>query len=317
MLDELQNRAEAAVEQATRAGASDVWADASQNRSIEFTYRDDQLERVQESTSRSLSLQLYVDGRYSTHTTTDLQPTRLESFIRDAIAMTRLIEADPYRQITDPALFEGQSNDDLDLVDPTLEDIDHATREMLCAEIAQAGRNDDRLISVTSSVSNSHGYAAAVSSNGFVGTKEGSFVSMGATVTLRGESDRRPEGSYWIGARHRGDLAAAQSVGEMALDNAVRRLGSITASTRRTTLVVDPRAGRNLLWHLMRPANARLIYQERSFWGSLLGQQVFPELLTLIDNPLIPRGHRSRSKSPPRSCAGGPEDWPGSGTAGG
>ena len=294
MLDELQNRAQSAVELAVGAGASDVWVDASQNRSIDFTYRDDQLERVQESTSRSLSLQLYVEGRYSTHSTTDLEPTRLEGFIRDAIAMTRLIEADPFRQITDPAWFEGQSDEDLDLVDRTLDDIAHGTRETWCAEIAEAGGNDDRLISVTSSVSNSHGYAAVASSNGFSGTKEGSFVSMGATVTLRSESDRRPEGSYWIGARHINDLTPAVRVGEEALNNAVRRLGSIAASTRRTTLVVDPKGGGNLLWHLTRPANARHIYQERSFWTELLGQRAFPELFTLTDSPLIPGGHRSR-----------------------
>ena len=71
---ELLARARAAIQLATRAGAQDAWAKTSRNRDVEIKYRDDHIETVQESTTQGLSLRLWVDGRYSTHSTTDLRP---------------------------------------------------------------------------------------------------------------------------------------------------------------------------------------------------------------------------------------------------
>ncbi len=77
---ELQDRAAQAVTIAKRAGADDAWAGASRSRSVSYTYRDDELEQVKDATSRSLSLRLFVDGRYSAHSTTDLRPERVKVF---------------------------------------------------------------------------------------------------------------------------------------------------------------------------------------------------------------------------------------------
>ena len=107
MREELLKAAQEAVEISKSAGAQDAWAWASRSRSVEYSYRDGSLETVQESTSRGLSVQLYVDGRYSSQSTTDLRPDRLKAFIAEAVAMTRALEVDPFRKIPDAALFAG------------------------------------------------------------------------------------------------------------------------------------------------------------------------------------------------------------------
>jgi PmbA protein len=89
MSAELKDRATHAVELATKSGAGDAWATASQSRDVEFEYRDGQLEKVKDTTSQSLALRLYADGRYSTHSTTDLEPGRLADFVKEAVAITR------------------------------------------------------------------------------------------------------------------------------------------------------------------------------------------------------------------------------------
>jgi PmbA protein len=87
MLAELGSRAEQAVELAIEAGADDVWAVATQSRDVEFNYRDGALEKVQDATSRNLSVQVYANGRYSSHRTTDLHPDRLPGFLAQAVAL--------------------------------------------------------------------------------------------------------------------------------------------------------------------------------------------------------------------------------------
>ena len=115
MSADLKNQAINAVALAKKAGADDAWASAGQSRDVEFGYRDGALEKVKDTTSRSLGLQVYANGRYSSHQTTDLNPDRLGSFISEAVAITRALEPDEYREITPEALFANQPTDDLDL----------------------------------------------------------------------------------------------------------------------------------------------------------------------------------------------------------
>ena len=60
---DLEQRAIHAVELARNSGADEVWATASQERDVEFAYRDGALEKVQDTTARSLAVQIYADGR--------------------------------------------------------------------------------------------------------------------------------------------------------------------------------------------------------------------------------------------------------------
>ena len=94
---ELQGRAQQAVEMLETAGASDAWATASQSRDVEFNYRDGALEKVKDTTSRSLAVQIYAQGRYSSHQTTDLNTERLQDFLEQAVVLTGALEPDPQR----------------------------------------------------------------------------------------------------------------------------------------------------------------------------------------------------------------------------
>lgn len=121
MLVDLKTRAAQAVDIAQQAGAEDAWSSASQSRDVQFEYRDGKLEKVKDTTSQSLGIRIYADGRYSSHSTTDLNPDRLPDFIADAVAITAALEPDEYRRITPEALFRDRPADDLDLVDTSVQ----------------------------------------------------------------------------------------------------------------------------------------------------------------------------------------------------
>ena len=294
MLRELAARAGDAIEMARAAGADDAWASADRSRSVEVEVRDGAIEKLQESTSRGLSLRLYVDGRYATYRTSDLRPERLRAFVRDAVAMTRALERDPFRVIPDPALFEGRSTADLELSDPAILRIDPQTRIGWCMTMSERARRHDAIVSATVGANDGHSLVASASSNGFSGHHERTSHWRGGTVTMRDEGDARPAGSYWVGARHLADVPDAAGVGDLALQEAVRRLGATQGPTRRSTMVVDPRAAGRLIGLLLGPANAASFSQERSFWRGRVGERVLSERLRIADEPLVVRGFGSR-----------------------
>lgn len=294
MADSLLARAQEAVQMALGAGASGAWATASRSRSTELTLRDGKVEKLQEATSRSLSVEIYAEGRYSSHTTTDLTPDRLAAFVKDAVALTKALPTDPFREIPDPALFAGRSAADLQLVDSRMGAIAPAQREQWALAMDAEGRKDGRVVSVTSYVSDDHGEGAAASSNGFSGTWEGTSAWLSCDVTVRDEGDKRPEGSFWIGGRTMDALGDASAIGKKALERALVRLGAKKGPTVKTVMVVDPMAAGNLISRLLAPANASAIAQGRSFWGDKVGQKLLSDKLTVVDDPLLPRGLASR-----------------------
>ena len=290
----LKQQAIQAVELAQGAGAKDAWVTTSQSRDVEFEYRDGALEKVKDTTSRSLAVQIYADGRYSSHQTTDLNPDRLGGFVKEAVAITRALERDEFREITAAELFANRPSDDLDLVDGTVASLDRDQRLEWCEALDVAARAHERVISATAGVYDGTQLSASASSNGFVGAQQSTYCWFGSSVTLKDQGDKRAEDGFYAGGAHVADLPDAAQVGRTALERTLSRLDSEKGPTVKSTMVVDARAAASLLGRLLRPANARSVQQGRSFWAALVGEQAFSDKLTVIDDPLIKRGLASR-----------------------
>ena len=291
---DLKQQAIQAVELAQSAGAKDAWVTTSQSRDVEFEYRDGALEKVKDTTSRSLAVQVYADGRYSSHRTTDLNPERLGGFVKEAVAITRALEPDEFRQITAAELFANRPDNDLDLVDGTVASLDREQRLEWCEALDVASRAHDRVISATAGVYDGTQLSASASSNGFAGSQQSTYCWFGSNVTLKDQGDKRAEDGFYAGGAHVADLPDAAQVGRIALERTLSRLDSEKGPTVKANMVVDARASASLIGRLLRPANARSVQQGRSFWTELVGEKAYSDKLTVMDDPLIQRGLASR-----------------------
>ncbi len=290
MSDQLQREAGAALQWTFDAGADDAIAGVGEGNNTRFNFRDGKVEQVQQSASRGLGLQLYVDGRYSTHNTTDLRPDQVRRFIADAVELTRHLEPDPHRVIPDPDLYEGRSEADLELVDESVPKLERDGCLEWLAAMDVANHDDARVISATGGVNFGLHRSARVSSNGFAGTQESTFVGYGSTVTLEEGAGRRPEAHHWVGAHHLDELPDPVEVARQSLERAQQRLGSAKAPSARATMVVDPEAGPGLLGRVGGALNGGAIQQNRSFLAGKKGEEIASELLTIRDEPLLKRG---------------------------
>jgi PmbA protein len=294
MRADLKKRAVHAVELAKSAGASDAWTTMGQSRDVEFEYRDGALEKVKDTTARMLEIQIYADGRYSSHETTDLKPDRLKSFIAEAVAITRALEPDASRVITPEELFANRPDKNLDLVDAAVTAIDRDQRLEWCRALDGIATGHERVISATVGVYDGSVMSASASSNGFLGSQESTYCWYGANVTLKDEDERRASDGYFVGGAHVSTLPDAASVADVALERALSRIGTLKGPTLKGTMLVDARAAGSLLGRLLRPATARSVHQGQSFWSGLVGRQAFSKALTIVDDPLIARGLGSR-----------------------
>lgn len=290
----LLDRANEAVSLAKKLGANEAWANISRDNGVSFEMRNGVLERVEESTSQGLSIQLWVDGRYSAHSTNDLRPASLESFLKEAVAITRSLQKDPFRVIPDPSLFANRPEIDLDLVDQGVSSVSREERMELLKAMNDRIYGKDKVLSATSSVSTSHANSAAASSNGFLGSYESTSMWIGAGVVLDEEGGKRPEEGYFGGGHHRSELPDPIAAADQALELARDRLGSTKGPTKKTVMVVHPRAAGSIVGRLLGPLTGGSLQQRRSFWADQVDKECVSTKLSIVDDPLIVRGLGSR-----------------------
>ena len=93
---------------------------------------------------------------------------------------------------------------------------------------------------------------------------------------------------------HAADLDSAQAIGRRAGERAVKRLNPRKVATRRVPVVFDCRISGSLVGHLASAANGSAIARKTSFLREKLGEKIFASGIDIIDDPLRPRGLRSR-----------------------
>ena len=93
----------------------------SRERFVEISYRERKPENITEASTRNLSIEVYVEGRYSRQSTSDLRRDPLRTFVSNAVATTQLLAEDPYRTLPDPKYYSGRRELDLQILDPAYE----------------------------------------------------------------------------------------------------------------------------------------------------------------------------------------------------
>lgn len=289
--------AQSAITIAKSAGANDAAARAYRVRDVSLDYRDGKVEKISESTTRGLNVQLYVDGRFSSVSTSDLRPEALKTFITDSIAVARAIAPDPFRALPDAALYKGQSSANLQLEDPKYFGVtaDEGRKAAKATHDAARGvKGSEAILSVTSSFSSNLVENWMVTSNGFSGTNRGTSFFVSAQVSAKDGDGRRPEEFDYAGSRFWGSVPDVSSIGANAAQRTLRRLGAKKGQTEAMTVIVDNRATGRLLGMLGAALQASSIQQKRSFLEGKLGQQVVSPLISITDDPLVPTAFGSR-----------------------
>lgn len=288
---------QACVDIARQKGAKEASAGAHRVRTVNFQWREGKPEKVEESTKRNVQLAVFVEGRYALVSTSDLRPDALKTFIGDAVDLAKGLAKDPYRTLPDPELYKGQLTSGLNLEDPKYNLVTADARRRIAQEAeaaARAVKGKEAILSVTASVSDTLTEHFLVNSNGFAGQRRDTTFFVFAEVSAKDQDGRRPEDYAYAGARHFSEIPSGNIIGREAAERTLARLGATKGESATMTMVVDNRASGRMVAFLMGPLSGASLQQQRSFLEGKLGQQVFSDKMTIIDDPFIPKGFGSR-----------------------
>ncbi len=295
----LTELAHQAVALSKKQGAADVAVSAYESRSVGVTWRDGKLEELSDATTRGLALDLYVAGRYSSVSTSDLRPAALAPFIADAIALARVLTPDPDRRLPEPALYAGRSRQDLEIDDPGIGKLgprERADAARTLEASARGVKGAEAFNSVTGYWGDTVAEEVRVTSNGFEGASRQTSFSASVSASAKDSDGRRPESYAFAGTRRRADLPELESIGEDAARRTLGRLGQQKGKSERLSIAIENRAAAGLLRMLVSaPLSGKSLQQKRSFLEGKLGQTIGSSLLDVRDEPLLARGLASRA----------------------
>lgn len=298
-----------ALQMARRQGAQKARATLSQSEEDLVATLDGEVDRVTHCADRSLSLALFVDGRFGSYSTNKLEPAALEAFIAKAVEATRMVAPDPFRDLPDPVRCcrDALTGDELGLVDPARDAITPADRQRIalnasvlytsrggpkdvsggwlpCSE--GTGRAEFEIISEEGEYSDSIYETVVMDTNGVCCVHRETSFDYGVEITI--ESGGEKYSGYWWDASSDHKELDAPACGRRALERAAGQIGSGPVHSGQYTAVIDAEMASKVVSPLLRALSGYAIQQNSSFLMDSVGKQVFPEGLTLLDVPRIP-----------------------------
>lgn len=298
--DALRRLAGETVERSLAAGAET--AEVSLVREIEFsvTVREGRIENLIESGSQRIGVKLAVGGRTSHVTSTDLSADGIGRLLADGVELARIMDRDEFAGLPEPDEL-GTAGTDLDIFDGRTASLTAHERIDAANRLEKAALAlDPRIISDGASCSTSILTRTFANSLGFCE----SYRSTGSSIVVSlaaedrpasGENTGKKQSSWWYSTAVSFDgLEPAGEVARRAVERTLRKLGAVRPRTCEAPVVFDPVTARDFLRWIAGAAGGGAIYRKSSFLVDRLGERVGSPLVTIVDDPLLPRRPGSR-----------------------
>jgi PmbA protein len=286
----LRDLAERVLKQAAgRAQQCEVGISVEQG--LNVNVRLGEVESIEHTRDRSLSLTVYKDGRKGSASSSDFSERALSATLAQALAIAEHTEPDPHNGLADADRMATEFRE-LDSWHP------HSLSSEQAIELAQrceaAGLAlDPRLDnSEGASVNAGSSYSLYANSHGFAGFEAGTSYSISAAL-LASSGDSMERDYSYDAARAWSDLRSAEAIGREAGERTLARLQPRQISTRQAKVLYSAELARGLIGHLCGAIAGGAQYRKSSFLLGAVGQSVLPNWCQMDEEPFLARAFGS------------------------
>ncbi|WP_437512254.1 TldD/PmbA family protein [Sorangium sp. So ce1099] len=295
-IEELMELADQVVTRARKGGADVAEAIARSGSELSTKVRLGEPELVEEAVHKGLGMRIIKKQRVALTSTSDLTPRGIDRFVADALELADISQEDEFAGPADPELIAKGPFPALDLYDPSGGGVTAAQAIDIARRGEQAARDADPRITNSdgATFSRTASAFALVLSGGFRGGYAGSYASLVVSPVADDTGDKKRRGFYFSARRYLADLDAPDAVGREAARRTLRKLGARKVATCEAPVVFDPDVARSMLGLLGSCLMGSSIWRKSSYLVGREGTRVASDLITVVDDPLIPRAPGSR-----------------------
>lgn len=286
-LPELQAKVERILAESRRQGATACEVSVSMEQGLSTSVRRGEVETVEFNRDQGFGITLYLGQRKGSASTSATGDDAIRETVAAALAIAKHASEDDCAGLPDAALMPSELPE-LDLYHPWAITPEQAIERALECEAA-AFAADPRIKNADGTSLNSHqGCRVYGNSHGFIGGYASTRHSLSCVMIAEGEGQMQRD--YWYDVSRQGEaLADPQCIGRRAAERAVSRLGARPVPTCEVPVLFAAELATGLFGHFIAAITGGNLYRHTSFLEGALGQQLFPEWLSLDERPHIPR----------------------------
>jgi len=287
----LEEHVTTALSHANSVGASAAEVSASSHSGLAVNVRLGAVDTLEHTRDHGVSVTVYRGRCKGVASSADLRPQSILDCVDRANDIARFTQEDRCSGLADKALMASHLPD-LDLWHPREIDADQAIERAIACE--QAAMDTDSRINNSEGAAVNLGQSISVygNSHGFLGRRSGTRFSQ-SCVVIAGEGDSMQRDYWYDAVRCFDDLEPVEDTGAEAARRTVARLGARQVPTSQSPVLFSPEVARSLLGHFIGAISGGNLYRNASFLLDSLGQQLFPESISISEMPHIQKGPSS------------------------
>tara|TARA_R110002096_G_scaffold17266_23_gene59865 strand:- start:5807 stop:7141 length:1335 start_codon:yes stop_codon:yes gene_type:complete len=276
------------ISHAKQRGVSAAEAAISAGGGLSVTVRNGELESIEHHQDKVLTLTAYHGKRKGTATTTDFSRESIEETVAAADQIARYAEEDPYAGLIDPA-YLAREIPDLDLDHPWIIEPDAAIE--LAVRCDNAARDFHPAVDQVDDVSvNQHrGLRGYATTDGFAAAYPATRHGLSCVVVGK-DAGNMQRGYWYTTARNADRLEAPEPVGIRAAERTVAKLGARKVATEKVPVIFEAPIAGGFIGHLVSAVSGGNLYRRASFLVDSAGKAIFPEHVTITEQPHLARG---------------------------
>ncbi len=286
--------AERTVRRARQSGAETAEVTAVEKMEFSVEVRKGAIEKLTESVSSSINIELSIDRRKAFVSSSDLSDETVSALIREGVELAKVMDRDEYFGLPDEEELGG-AGDDLKIFDPDSIVAPADKKIRLALELERkALQMDRRIIPDGSSFANGVKTIAFANSLGFCDAYRRTSQTLALSCAVedrpeRSENIGKRQSSYWYStAVEARGLDPLDEIAAKAVSRTLRKIGAQKPKTCEAPVVLDPETCRGFLESIAHAVNGGNIYRKSSFLVDRAGTLAGSPLVTIIDDPLMP-----------------------------
>lgn len=286
--------ADKSVQMALDAGASAVMVSLDKAKTEIYALLDGEIDNIRQTGDRSLTFNIYADGKYGTFSTNRFEEESLRDFLCKAVETVRMLVADPFRGLPDKKdlATDAVNGDEMGLCwygydSVTREEkLEMARRISVFGEFsAPSSDRNWRVVSEEVEYNNTLSDTYLTSSDGCRCRQTETSFEVSSQVTVEDNDGNKYTGLWWD-YDVSPEKVLTSECGRKAVEMAVMQIAPVNADKGKYTMVVSRLVSGRLLQPVLNALSSLSVYQKSSFLVDALGKQVFSKGLNVMDMPL-------------------------------
>lgn len=286
--------ADKSVQMALDAGASAVMVSLDKAKTEIYALLDGEIDNIRQTGDRSLTFNIYADGKYGTFSTNRFEEDSLRDFLCKAVETVRMLVADPFRGLPDKKdlATDAVNGDEMGLCWYGYDSVSRDEKLEMARRVSVFGKfsapssdRNWRVVSEEVEYNNTLSDTYLMSSDGCRCRQTETSFEVSCQVTVEDNDGNKYTGLWWD-YDVSPEKVLASECGRKAVEMAVMQISPVNADKGKYTMVVSRLVSGRLLQPVLNALSSLSVYQKSSFLVDALGKQVFSKGLNVMDMPL-------------------------------